>query len=87
MNSSGSTIDDQIEEEIKRIARDVIDWDKSTLTESGYKPHWKPRFDTEGFRVEQNGIIPIVAQVYYDLQLSRGSSGNEKPDLQWDLAI
>jgi len=86
MSSSSASIDEQIEDEIKRIAKDVIDWDKSTPTETGYKPHWKPRFDTEGLRVEGKRIIPIDPQVYHDLQLSRGASGNENPDLRWDFA-
>ena len=39
MSSSSASIDEQIADEIKRIARDVIDWDKSEATETGYKPH------------------------------------------------
>ena len=56
MSSSSASIDEQIADEIKRIARDVIDWDKSEATETGCKPHWKPRFDTDGLRVERKRI-------------------------------
>jgi 2-polyprenyl-3-methyl-5-hydroxy-6-metoxy-1,4-benzoquinol methylase len=85
MSSSSASIDEQIADEIKRIARDVIDWDKSEATETGYKPHWKPRFATDGLRVERKRIVPIDPQMYNDLQLSRGSTGNEKPDLNWEF--
>ena len=85
MDTSGIRIDDQIREEIERIARDVIDWGQSEGQNRDQKPYWKPRFDREHLKIEGKRIVPVDMQVYYDLQLSRGATQNETPDLNWDF--
>jgi len=79
------SIDDQIREEIERIAHDVIDWGKSQASGSTFKPYWKPRFAKEHFAINQERVIPLNLQTYCDLQLSRGATRNVRRDLNWEF--
>lgn len=79
-----TNIDDQIREEIERIARVVIDWTKSKES-TGSKLHWRPRFAKDAFTWSKKRISPQNVQTYYDLQLSRGASRPMDPDLNWEF--
>jgi|GEM_PF-5721742 len=84
MNHPHDGIDDEIREEMERIAREVIEWRKAA--EAGQDPalRWKPRFDTEHFTQDgDKRLVPTSEQVYHDLQLSRGASRPKDLDMEW----
>lgn len=78
-------IDDEIRAELERISRDVIEWVDSEDPLAAPKPRWRPRHARERFAAIGKALVPLDRQVYHDLQLSRGASQAETPELAWEF--
>ncbi|MEO1288902.1 MAG: methyltransferase domain-containing protein [Chloroflexota bacterium] len=79
---TNKTIDEQIQEEIERLKRDVVDVEE---TDDGIHVVWKPRTATDSFEetITDKKLTPKDAQIYADLQLSRGASRPVDKDFSW----
>ena len=77
-------LDEEIQAELERIARDVLEWEEASGNEQGHRAHWKPRTDKEHFSTDgDHRIVPLDQQRYHDLQLSRGACIPQSPNGQW----